>query len=279
MKYSTALFTLIFFSLSLASSLQGNIPEPDESSLYGNDMSAYENFVYEGALKNGAPLEQYLLVHQRLQNLFVGLYGEAHPLQPYLDTIKQLTYEYAKARKRLINNRSFSREVAEETGELAETLNDIKQYSEELLGNFKVEAKTNENTQSSTTMPSIQEWQQLANAQQQSDQQAQLVPPPTIVVTPTTPTNQQDNAFKAFFGAMQNAQATHPQFMADHDIATKQVYVFVIGLVILAVSYIVISKKIAPELADLEITAGGIAAGYAVLTARINDLLKNGRLT
>lgn len=276
MKYQTTFLTILFFSLSPTVLSPTTPPEPDESSLYGHYSEGDEFADHEATLIGGAPLAEYLLLHQELGYLFRGLYGDAHPLQHYLDTIQHLTYSYTQSRKRWIARRSFSRSSAEETSDLAQTLNEIKQHGAALLNNFRVDKVNNDGETTENGLPSDQEWQQL-DPQQQTQQ-------PTVTVTPTTPQNKQDESFKAFFGAMQNAQTQHPGLMEYKDQQRQQVYIFLVGLAVIGIAYYLIRRTATPLYNQLGVVhAKGMAdftnAETTVkgLTEKVNSFLDSTR--
>ena len=233
-------------------------------------------------------LDDYLLLHQRLKTLFAGLYGPAHTLEPYLNTLQQLVYHYAQNQKRLITRGTrISRAETQAFDELEQTLKDLKEHGNRLLGNFRVENNggTGEN---SSNLPTDTEWAALVPpstptgvpweiSPQQNKSGQTLAQQPTATVTPITSTAQQDESFRAFFGSMQAAQVQHPQYTGlpyrPPPTIRDYLLLFAGGCGIILGIYFFLKHKLTPDMQALEQTRDKLKDRYPLMAEAIRSNL------
>lgn len=239
-------------------------------------------------------IEEYLVLCQKLEQLFVGLYGPAQPLSPYVHTIQQLLYAYAQELKKADTPRNFAQPVFTPTlFSLGESLTEIKETSERLLRNFNIQITTTTIPAGSTatgmppatpiqvTVPTAPELTEPANTPavtsppnipSAAELQSLSQPLPNtgtthqITITPTTPAPQQDKAFQEFFNTVKTAQTIHPaQTMQNQQTPpTLQDYIifFVVGNTTVIAVYFLLRLVLTRNMQRLRQTYKEVQARY-----------------
>jgi len=203
------------------------------------------------------PLEEYIVLCQKLDQIFTDLYGETHLMTPYIGVLQKLVYAYAREYQR--NQIEPSVHNRELLLSLKQILTTIREYALAFLNSFIF------------AEPALQEYtnQPQDSLQPSYTQGLPIIPTqpvfPTATQNPGSLSTQQDAALQALISSIQYAQQNFTHLMYQQQLIkqkeSRQVLLygfafitglFVIGHYALTKEYRKYEKQVQKEKAQLQ---------------------------